>query len=151
MRGFISFFLVLLFVIALVIFLFIILLQSTSQIPAIVSEEIKLMESGFLIKNVNSLLASKTMYVPYVYVPIIDLMIAANFADIQYIKSYANSTINRTMKDYINKNLSFGYCTSEECYNCKVILTYPTKYGNFRMCQVDFSSITAVGTLCEEK
>jgi len=152
MRSFISFFLVVLFVIIIAIFLFIIMLNSSEQVSAALTEEIKLMELGFNIKNMNSLLASKTPYavISGVYLPLIDLVIAANFANESFIRSYANNTLYMVIENYLSKNLSFGYCLEKECYNCANLINYPTKYGNIVMCQVEYPSMAATYFNCSK-
>jgi len=111
------------------------------------------MELGFNIKNMNSLLASKTPYaiISEVYLPLIDLAVAANFANESYIRSYANNTLYWVLRDYLNKNLSFGYCFEKECYNCMAIINYPTKYGNILMCQVEYPSLAATYFNCSNQ
>jgi len=162
MRGFISFFLVVLFVVIIVIFLFIILLHVGAQIPVALAEEIKLMELGFNIKNMNSLLASKIPeemsssplgdlgVTSEVYIPLIDLVMAMNFANESYTRKRANLTLYNVLEYYLNKNLSFGYCFEDKCYNCEYLINYPTKYGNIVMCAVEYPSIAAIFFNCGE-
>jgi len=153
MRSFISFFLVILFIIIIVIFLFIILLHVGAQIPVALVEEIKLMELGFNIKNMNSFLASKTPYsvISGVYIPLIDLAMAMNFANESDVRKDVNSTLYSILEYYLNKNLSFGYCLEKECYNCVYLINYPTKYGNILMCAVEYPSMAAVYFNCDRK
>lgn len=162
MRSFISFFLVVLFVVIIVIFTFIIMVNTGNQVPAAYAEEIKLMELGFNIKNMNSLLASKIpedMLFPLmgfgvtskVYLPLIDIAIAASFANDSYIREGANLTLYDVLTYYLGKNLSFGYCFENECYNCIEIIYYPTKYGNIPMCQVEYPSMAATYFNCSEQ
>jgi len=159
MKGFIAFFLVVLFVIIIVIFLFIILLHTSTQIPVSLVEEIKLMELGFNIRGMNSLLASKIPEDMYsglsdfgvtsnIYLPLIDLVMAANFANESNVRNSANSTLYKVLEYYLNKNLSFGYCFEKECYNCRYLINYPTRYGNIAMCEVEYPSIAAVNFKC---
>ncbi len=110
----------------------------------------KLMEMSFTIKNVNALLASKTLYIGN-YVPMIDLVMASNFGKYSYIRDLAKSTISSVIKEYSSKGINFGYCTQEKCYNCRYIISLPAKYGILRMCQVELPSITAVRTSCKNK
>jgi len=163
MRGFISFFLAVLFVIIIVIFLFIILLYVGAQVPVSLVEEIKLMELGFNIKNANSLLTSKIpeeietwpligfLVFSNVNIPLIDLFMAMDFSRNYFIRSGANSTLYEVLKYYLNKNLSFGYCYEEECYNCIYMIKYPTKYGVFVICQVEYPSMAATYFNCSEE
>jgi len=155
MKSFISFFLVLLLVFTIVILLFLILLNSATTVPVAISEEIKLMELGFTMKSVNSLLVSKTPIglgdlgiKANVSIPIIDLIAAANFVKEQSISNGANSTVHKVSDYYLNRNISFGYCVRDSCYRCSYIIVYPTAYGNIKMCQISFSSLVATTFNC---
>jgi len=157
MKSFISFFLVLLLVFVIVILLFLILLNSSATIPVIISEEIKLIELGFTMKSVNSLLASKTPVElndlgvdSNISIPIIDLMIAANFAKNPLVSNGANLTLYKTNRYYFNKNISFGYCINDTCYECSYIIIYPTTYGDIKMCEISFSSLVATASNCSK-
>jgi len=157
MKSFISFFLVLLLVFVIVILLFLILLNSSSAIPVIISEEIKLIELGFTMKSVNSLLASKTPMglgdlgiSSNISIPIIDLMIAANFAKEQSVSSGANLTLYKINEYYLSKNISFGYCIKDSCYGCSYVIIYPTTYGDIKVCEISFSSLVATASNCSK-
>jgi len=157
MKSFISFFLVLLLVFVITILIFLILLKHSVEIPVIVSEEIRLIELGYTMKSVNALLASRSPIEleglgikSNITVPIIDLMIAANFAKEQSVSNIANNTLYKINEYYLNKNISFGYCIKDLCYACSYIIVYPTVYGDIKMCEVSFSSLVAIASNCSK-
>lgn len=142
-----SFYIVLVFAVLLSFLVFLILLYHSSGIPMTVLKQIEMMKSGFLIKNINSLMLSRVEFSDNSYVSLMDVLIASNvFGDTEIFKKFLN--IRKKLKE--DKKIHFGFCNIIEgsCYECEEPFIFPSKYGDLIICRVDFESVFGIGGTC---
>ncbi|MEM0379195.1 MAG: hypothetical protein QXG71_00290 [Nanopusillaceae archaeon] len=147
-RGYISFYLVLTFLLAISILIFVIMINVNSTIPSNLNQQISMAVASMVIRNINSLLSSRADNSYNFTVPIIDLIISATFFDNNEFSEIDN-ILYSTKLYYGNNSINFEYCTDVFCSgNCESEYILPSAYGYIRICGINFESTFGYGKEC---